>query len=208
MVADPFDRCVFLNCPFDDDYVPILQSILFCIVYLGLVPRIATERSDSAENRLSKIVELISSSRYSIHDVSRSQAQRVGEFYRLNMPFELGIDYGCREFGRGKGVKKILVLEEHRRHYLGALSDLAGCDVEVHDGKYDDAIRKVRNWLVNETGAKRVGASRIVGAYATFQEWYWEQQRAAGSSEDDIKKYPTSELLSSMKEWVALGEPT
>jgi hypothetical protein len=75
-----FQRSVFVNCPFDSDYDPILQAILFCLVYFGFVPRIATERTDSAESRLEKIIGLIESSRYSIHDLSRCQSSRAGEF--------------------------------------------------------------------------------------------------------------------------------
>ena len=134
----PFERCVFINCPLDEDYEPILQAILFCIVYLGFSPRISTERQDSGENRLEKIRELIESSKFSIHDLSRCQASEVGEHFRLNMPFELGIDYGCRQyFGQGRESKKILVLEEARYRYQTAISDLAGCDIESHGADFE-----------------------------------------------------------------------
>ena len=97
-MAEPqFDRCVFVNCPFDEEYDPILQAILFCIVYLDFIPRLAKGRTDSAESRLDKIKSMIEGSKYSIHDLSRCQAREEGEYYRLNMPFELGIDYGCRQ---------------------------------------------------------------------------------------------------------------
>lgn len=92
----PYDQNVFVNCPFDEDYVSFLRPMLFTVLYLGLEPRIALERADSGELRLTKIVELIKVSKYSIHDLSRSEAAQAGEPYRLNMPFELGVDYGCR----------------------------------------------------------------------------------------------------------------
>lgn len=59
MAQPSFERSVFINCPFDEDYEPILQAILFCVVYLGLHPRIARERNDSAEVRIEKITGLI-----------------------------------------------------------------------------------------------------------------------------------------------------
>lgn len=80
-----------------------MQAMLFCIVYLGLQPRIARERNDAFEVRIEKIVGLIEASRYSIHDLSRAKSTRAGEFYRLNMPFELGIDHGCRRFKARRG---------------------------------------------------------------------------------------------------------
>ena len=208
MSEPSFDTSVFINCPFDEDYEPILQAILFCIVYLGFQPRLARERSDSAENRLEKIRELIEQSKYSIHDLSRSQATKKGEHFRLNMPFELGIDYGCRQyFGEGRDQKKILILEEEPYRYKAALSDLSGCDIEVHSGDFQKAVRKVRNWLVNEAGAPREGAGRILGKYVDFQEWNYERQLAAGFSDEDIQDYPTKELLDAMIEWVAAGKP-
>jgi len=78
-----FENSVFVNCPFDEDYAAILQSVLFCLVYLGMVPRIATERIDSGDVRVEKIIELIKSSKYSIHDLSRCQAEKAGDYFRL-----------------------------------------------------------------------------------------------------------------------------
>lgn len=206
MPAD-FDHSVFINCPFDEAYEPILQAILFCIVYIGFQPRIATERNDSAEVRLTKITEVIEGSKFSIHDLSRTHARKAGERYRLNMPFELGIDYGCRKYQPGKIGKRILILEEQRRRSDAAISDLGGCDLKIHGGDYQEAVRQVRNWLVSEAGIAAQGAARILGAYADFQEWYYEKQLDAGFSEDDIQDYPTSELLAAMKTWVAEGKP-
>ena len=140
-------KCVFINCPLDKDYEGILQAILFCIVYMGFSANLV-RANGTFEVRLSKISELIKASKYSIHDLSRCQAGEGGEFYRLNMPFELGLDYGCRQyFGRDRQHKKILILEEQKYRYQVAISDLAGCDIEAHEGNYEKAGRKVRNGL-------------------------------------------------------------
>ena len=208
MSGGDFETSVFVNCPFDDDYAPILQAMLFCIVHLGFTPRIATETTDSGATRLAKIGDLIFQCRYSVHDLSRCQAVREGEMFRLNMPFELGIDWGCRRYAADeRAQKRILVLEEQRYRYQAALSDLAGCDIESHGGQYQKAVRKVRNWLVSEAGAHKVGAESILNAYAAFQGWYYEKQLADGFSEDDIKDYPTRELLDAMMEWTGRSAP-
>ncbi|WP_085908890.1 hypothetical protein [Kiloniella majae] len=203
MPESSFDRNVFINCPFDEDYEPILQGMLFCILYLGYNPRIATERNDSGENRLEKIRNLIESSKFSIHDLSRCQASKKGEIYRLNMPFELGIDYGCRQYHNSCSGKKFLVLEEKPYRYQASISDISGCDIQIHGNDYQKAIRKVRNWLVTEGDAERIGPARIFGAYTDFQQWHYEKQLAAGFSEEDIQDYPTAELFDAMKEWLA-----
>ena len=199
---DDFDRNVFVNCPFDEGYDHILQAVLFCLVRFGLKPRIATERSDAGEPRIDKILDLIQSSRYSIHDLCRCQARDEGEYYRLNMPFELGLDFGCRRYGGGRlATKVILVLEEQRYRYQAAISDLAGSDIEAHHGDYQLAIRKVRNWLAGIPGFEVIGAARVLADYEDFQEWYYQRQRKLGFSEDDIRDYSTAELLRAMIDW-------
>ena len=203
-----FEHSVFVNCPFDKEYDHILQAVLYCLVRFGLTPRIASERMDAGEARLEKISELVARSKYSIHDLSRCQAKEVGEHYRLNMPFELGLDFGCRNFGEAdhRG-KKILILEEQQFRYRAAISELAGSDIEAHRGDFQIAVRKVRNWLVDAGGFESIGAARILSEYEDFQEWYYERQLEAGFSEDDIQDYPTSELLQAMLNWVSQGRP-
>ncbi len=179
-----------------------MQAMLFCLVYFGFHPRFATERNDAGENRLQKIIELIESSQYSIHDLSRCISTEKGQLFRLNMPLELGLDYGCKQFfGNGREVKNFLILEEEKYRYQATISDLAGCDIEIHNGDYQLAVRKVRNWLVSVANAENVGAQKILNAYADFQEWYYERQLNAGFSDEDIQDYPTVELLAAMEEW-------
>lgn len=208
MVHPNFEQNVFVNCPFDSDYEPILQAILFCLVRFGLTPRIATERSNAGESRIDKIKELVEASKYSIHDLSRCQAREAGEHYRLNMPFELGLDYGCRAYaGSPYDRKQILMLEEQQYRYQAALSDLAGADIEAHGGDYEKAVRKVRNWLSGIGGFENVGAGSIVSEYEDFQAWYLKTQIDAGFSEDDILDFPTAELLQAMLLWAERGQP-
>ena len=207
-MAAEFGNSVFINCPFDRDYSPILQSILFCVVIAGLHPRIATEANDGGDVRLLKIRDLIVGSRFSIHDLSRIQAKRRGEYFRLNMPFELGMDYGCRSFLGGQhATKRMLILESKPYRYQAAISDLAGCDIQSHSDNFQIAVRKVRNWLRSEAGVDLPGPTGILNSYADFQEWYYERQLAAGFNDEDIQDYPTVELLDAMVEWRALGQP-
>lgn len=124
------------------------------------------------------------------------------------MPFELGIDYGCRQyFGNGRESKRPLVLEGEAQRSHAAISDLSGCDFQAHAGDYQKAVRKVRNWLYKESGRGAHGPKKILDAYADFQEWYYERQLSAGFSEEDIQDYPTEELLDAMQQWIAEGKP-
>lgn len=206
-----YDKCVFINCPFDEAFEPILQAIMFAVVYMSFTPRLASESNDSGENRLQKIQGLIESSRYSIHDLSRCQAKRKGEHFRLNMPFELGIDYGCRQYMAGKSNKRFLILEEQRYRFQAAISDISGSDIQVYGSDPQkapqNAQKQVRNWLVSETGVQPVAARRVWAKYGDFQEWYWEKKLKEGADEAEILEYPTSELLTEMFTWRELGEP-
>lgn len=60
----PFERSVFINCPFDEDYAYILQAIAFCVVFMGFHPRLAPENPDNGAARLDRIVELVRGSRF------------------------------------------------------------------------------------------------------------------------------------------------
>lgn len=100
-----FEKNIFINCPFDKEYLPMLKTLIYVIKKIGFNPRIALERSDSVEVRLEKIKELIGASKYSIHDLSRIKSKEVGEYSRQNMSFELGLDLGCRDFSQNKKFK-------------------------------------------------------------------------------------------------------
>jgi len=203
-----FEQSVFLNCPFDEEYAPILQAIAFCITDLGFVPRLAPENSDNAASRLERIIELVRASKYGIHDLSRSRSERAGDFMRMNMPFELGIDHASARFGTDPLPEKaILVLEKDRYDYQRALSDIAGWDIEPHGNDHIKAVRIVRRWLVNQAGAEPLGAAEVMSDYADFQEWYWEREISRGASEEDIQEYPTIEFVRAMQEWFTLGKP-
>jgi hypothetical protein len=193
---------VFINCPFDEVYAPLLEAISFVVILAGLRPRLASETNDGAESRIGRIVGLIEDSKYSIHDLSRAQAASKGEHYRMNMPFELGMDFGCRQFNVEEwGDKRILILEEKKYRHQISISDLAGSDVMHHGNNHEKAMKCVRDWLNSEAGANLPGMSVILGKRTEFQEWYFERELARGSTEDDIKQYPMGELLAAMSLW-------
>ena len=142
-----FDHNVFINCPFDADYLPLLRALLFTVIESGFEPRIASEQADSGIVRVDKIKELIQASRYSIHDISRMEPLGDGDLPRFNMPFELGLDLGCRDFGSGHlSTKRCLILERDRYRYQRVLSDIAGNDIQAHGAD----PQRVRDYRVNE----------------------------------------------------------
>jgi hypothetical protein len=199
-----FNKNVFVNCPFDDDYRPLLRPLLFTIAYLGLKPRIALEELDSGSPRIQKIIGLIRISRYAIHDLSRLQARKKGEYYRLNMPLELGIDVGCRLFGRGQNrLKRCLVLEEQRYRYQAAISDLSGSDIGVHGRSPEALVTEVRNWLNSQAHVQAPGPARVWTAFLEFMSDNYDSLKERGFSDLDIENLQVGELMNCIDKWVS-----
>ena len=199
-----FSRNVFVNCPFDSEYLPLLRPLLFTVIYIGFVPRIASERSDSGENRIDKICALIRECQYSIHDLSRLRASQIGEFSRMNMPFELGIEYGCRRFGlRPLTRKKCLVLEKDQHEFQKAISDLSGIDIKHHNNEPAEVVRSVRDWFVETVGLRRIhSASRIWYRFTDFASAFYDARIADGYSDDDVHMMPVPEYIDFIHWWV------
>ena len=143
-----FGNSVFINCPFDSEYWPIFEAIVFCVLDCGFVPRCALEEADSGTFRLSKIQLIIRASRYTIHDLSRVELSGDARLPRFNMPFELGLDIGCRVYGSNQARrKKCLVLDSDPFRYKAFLSDISGQDIRSHCNFPATAINLVRHWL-------------------------------------------------------------
>jgi hypothetical protein len=203
-LAADFDRNVFINCPFDLDYHELLRPLLFVVVALGFHPRIALERSDSGELRLTKIAQIVKESRFSIHDLSRLRAGAAGEFYRLNMPFELGVEYGGRLFGRGRlREKRCLILEDQPFEFMRALSDLAGVDVKSHQSKPFELIHHVRNWFVETVGSRNVpSAVALWESFLGFSEELARTLLNEGVSHADLRRIPVPEYIDYVRQWL------
>lgn len=204
MAVDGYDRNVFINCPFDLDYQSLLYPLLFTICCLRFTPRIALERSDSTEPRLPRIIRLISESRYSIHDLSRLQAGRKGEFYRLNMPFELGIEYGCRLFGPAPlDQKRCLILEREPYQYVYALSDPGGVDARCHQSDPSQLVRGVRNWFVDTAGLRGVASGSVIWyAFNDFINDFRLRRATEGFADEDLRTMPIGEFIAFVRQWL------
>lgn len=206
-MADYTDS-VFINCPFDQEFAPLLEAMIFCVVRAGMTPRLASESLEAGQNRLEKILQLIEDCKYSIHDLSRAVAKRKGEAFRMNMPFELGMDLGRRRApGSDKADKKFVVFELSPYELKRCLSDLNGVDVQFHRNDFEQVLKKVRDFLRVEAGRALPGASALAGEYYTFLGWMTEKKISEGHTEDEAKDLPTQERLDEMFKWNDLGRP-
>ncbi|WP_337264056.1 MULTISPECIES: hypothetical protein [unclassified Serratia (in: enterobacteria)] len=202
---DNFNKNVFVNCPFDDNYRQLLISVIFTIKTLGFIPRFSLERSDSGETRIHKILELIRESKFGIHDLSRIVATGPDEHFRMNMPFELGIDYGCQKLmGDIWGTKKILILEKEKYRYQRALSDLSGSDIKSHNDDPLIIIKTVRNWFVPSEINRAPSGNVIWNNFNDFQAYLFEELVNIDGHEsvDDVE---IVEVIRLMDEWLNMN---
>jgi hypothetical protein len=128
----PAAKAVFINCPFDDEFKPLLRSMVFAIIASGYYPRCALDETDGAEVRVSKIAAMIGECDWGIHDLSRVEVGAAG-LPRFNMPMELGLHLGARLLGEARHRRKrALILDAERHRYDAILSDISGQDIEAH----------------------------------------------------------------------------
>jgi hypothetical protein len=200
-----FGISVFINCPFDEDYKSLLRPMLFTLVDARLVPRLASEKSDSLEHRLEKIVRLIQMCRYSIHDLSRLKAAKAKELFRMNMPFELGIDYGCRRIAKNYlSTKRSVIFESRRYDIQKALSDLNGVDVKSHNNDPERTVQALQHWLIETVGLRDLDSpSAIWNDFTKFRYDFYQRRKAQGYSKRDLKMMPVPQYIRFIQQWVA-----
>ncbi len=205
---------IFINCPFDDQYVAdLLKPMLYAVLDFGFEPQLALNGSDSGENRLNKIVKLMKKSENSIHDLSRIKSSKPNEYYRMNMPFELGIDYGMRISTMID--KKFLILEAEKYEYQKALSDISGWDIKCHNNNKDEIIKCIRSWCVETVRLKNIKPGAEVAAqFSLFNTFLFEhfleqhkkrynESKAQDLAKKQIDEITIPEYIESIKNFLA-----
>lgn len=127
MVQPPYEKSVFINCPYDQGFEPLFNAIVFTVTALGFAPRSARDTEGFADTRILRITSTLAHSKYSIHDLSRFTGAGLDNFARFNMPLELGIALALRHERQGTAKPhNCLVLVTGAYEYQKFISDLAG----------------------------------------------------------------------------------
>ena len=89
---------------------------------------------------------------------------------RFNMPLELGVFLGAKQFGSCRQrSKRCLVLDRERYRFQQFISDIAGQDIKVHGNSSETAIQMVRDWLRNAIGQPSMpSGSHLWTSYQKF----------------------------------------
>ena len=169
-MADPSDQ-VFVNCPFDSDYKPLFDAIVFAITDLGFIARSAREEDDLGDFRLAKIQRIIEACKYGVHDISAVKLDGKHQLPRFNMPLELGLFLGCKRYGGRSHQNNVsLILDSDAYRYQIFISDIAGQDIHSHNNDVATAIRELRAWLATVSKRKQLpGGKDIFDRYGRFQ---------------------------------------
>ena len=151
-ITAPYSKSVFINCPFDPAWQDSFRAIVFTILACEFKPRCSLEQDDTGDVRIQKIMEIIEQCKYGIHDLSKENA-------RMNMPLELGLYIGCRQYNPEKKHrgKKYLVFEGSDYNLKKSLSDLGGQDVKSHNNDTSAIIQGVRDWLNDKISNRKGG---------------------------------------------------
>jgi hypothetical protein len=205
MKNNRYNDQVFINCPFDGQYLNMFRACVFTVLDAGFVPRCSREVDNAMRFRLESIVRIIKECRYGIHDLSRVGLDTTSRLPRFNMPFELGVFYGAEHFGIAHQKKKeCLVLERYRHRYHKFISDIAGVDVTEHRNVQRTLILAVRNWLVTASHRTSVPlGEKICDRFKMFQA---DIKRACRHRSTDYDSMPFVELVWNMTEWLRLHE--
>ncbi len=205
MAASSYNNYVFINCPFDAQYVNMFRACTFAILDAGFIPRCSMEVDNAAEFRLEAIIRIIRECRYGIHDLSRVELDSKSNLPRFNMPFELGVFYSAKHFGNAPQKRKVcLIVEKQKYRCQKFISDIAGIDVTPHQNTQKILILAIRNWLV--TASRRTNippGEQIVGRFRTFQS---DMRRVCKDRSLDYDSMPFVELVKNMTDWLRVNQ--
>ena len=198
------DRSVFLNCPFDDQYKAQFTALIFAVHDCGFYARCALEISDSGQSRFEKICQLIRECRCGIHDLSRTSLDAITHLPRFNMPLELGLFLGARVFAsrsRRRPAKVCLVMDTDRYRYRDFCSDLAGFDIEGHNGQSSELVRVVRDWLrTNQVEQENIPAGTHI--FERYNQFVQELPELCRPDHLDSNGLIFSEYVSLVEAWL------
>lgn len=168
-----YDISVFINCPFDREYRPIFEALVFAVFDCGYIARCAFEFAGSGGVRINNLATLVRECKFGIHDISRTELSADSGLPRFNMPLELGMFIGAMKLGTKKQrEKECLILDREEYRFQRFISDIAGQNIKEHKADYRMAIRQVRDWLnaISPPDIRIPGGMKMANRYDKYRE--------------------------------------
>ncbi len=171
------EDAVFLNIPYDLQFEKLYFAYIVGLTTLAFVPRATLGLTGAA--RLERIVRLIRSCRYSVHDLSRVQLDRTApRTPRFNMPFELGLAVAWAMSSSERHVWFACEAQPYRP--LKSISDLNGTDFHIHGGTIEGVMRELCNAFVRRS--KRPSVPFMMAVYRQLRKIAPDIQREVGAA--------------------------
>lgn len=156
---------------------------------------------DAAETRIEKLYRIIEESRYSLHDLSRTEPDPINQLPRFNMPLELGVFLGAKRFGdEHQRQKRCAILDIEQYRFQRFMSDLAGMDIKAHGGDPREMVRHIRDFLVTVSRRKTIPPTiDLLNSYDNFSMALPDLAERSGLDPADLR-FPDYERL--VQAWV------
>lgn len=135
--------------------------------------------------------------------MSRCKLNNIADYSRFNLPFELAIDFSCRQFSGKTHIKekKILILEEEKYSLQKALSDLSFSDTKCHKGEPEEIIYQISDWFYETGNTNLKSPSQIWDDFNYFYSDLYEKKKEVGFSKKAIERLPVPEFLDEIINW-------
>ncbi len=196
VLQKPSEKAVFLNLPYDRQFSNLCLAYVAGIACYGLTARTTLEIPGGAR-RLDRIVELIGSCKFSIHDLSRVQLDpRQPRTPRFNMPFELGLTVAWQRFGN---EHTWFVFEAAKFRILKSLSDLSGTDIYIHGGTVRGIFQQLCHAFIDEEKQPSVREMMVVYRYLKSEMANILKASNAGSIFDGARPFRDVYLAAALK---------
>lgn len=153
---------IFISCSADAQSLPVLHALIFTARICGLEPSHIGSFEAEGSTRLHKVQNLISSSQWSVHDLSDGSGNSETGISSANVPLELGMALASG------GSRHTLIFARKPYDHHKFVSDLSGRDVAVHNGDPRRASRLLRDWLATSIGRPLPSSQAIWKKYRRF----------------------------------------
>lgn len=176
-----FRECqVFLNYPYDTEFIDLERALHFAVIASGLIPVCAKDLSVPDRPRLEMLVDAIRNCRYSAHEFSRATGEGLGNFARMNMPIEMGMAlFHALETQHQKHRCAFFVPTPHDYHRFA--SDLSGLDAKCHNNDSRQLISGVYDWLRSVVPLSLFSSVPTIEVSQKYDEFKNALQKVRGS---------------------------
>ncbi len=161
---------VFLNHPFDEEFIHLADAMSFAVVAAGLIPVSAFDLSAPDRPRLEMLVDAIQCCHYSAHDLSRSKGEGKRNWVRMNMPIEMGMALFHAIVSQRREHRCVFFVSTPHE-YKAFASDLAGLDPKCHRSSEIQLLTDMYDWLRGVVPNSIVNSQPTADIVTKFREF-------------------------------------